>query len=166
MITMQQINEKSPLLPEARLLYNSAFPRNERMSFSELISDDSGASEVFSFLDDDEFIGLASLLTHLDITHILYLAVVEGKRDRGYGSKILELIHEKKTGQRIIVDIEMPEDDARNEEQRIKRKGFYLRNGYKETPVTYNWAGVDYEILSFGGSLTKKEFWDFWKAYR
>ncbi len=46
-----------------------------------------------------------------------------------------------------VVDFEMIDESAPNNAQRITRKAFYMRNGYKETGKFISYLGVDYEIL-------------------
>lgn len=163
MLSIKAISDVPEVLPEAKALYKRAFPRRERIPFSIMTKDNSGISEVFALLDEHKvFVALCCLLNNIGITHITYLAVEESQRDHGYGSEILKLIHEQKPGRRIIVDIEMPEEDAPNEDQRLMRKKFYLRAGYEETEIRYNWRGEDYQILTYGGNVTEEEFERFW----
>lgn len=161
MLAIQPITKE--FLAEAGALYTRAFPKNERIPFSKMLGDESGKSEVFIFLDENAFIGLACVANAIGISHITYLAVEDTQRDKGYGSQMLSLLCRQKSGKRIIVDIELPEKDAENEEQRLRRKAFYIRAGYKETDVYYHWAGEDYEILCYGGTITEKEFRNFWE---
>ena len=62
-----------------------------------------------------------------------------------------------------MVDIEVPDISAENNEQRIMRKKFYLRAGYEETPVKYEWRGEKYEILSYRGQISQAEYDWFWE---
>lgn len=66
---------------------------------------------------------------------------------------------------RIVVDIEVEEDskDAEELERRNRRRDFYLRNGFDSSPVDYVWQGEHYRLLSAGGTVTEKDFRDFWK---
>lgn len=162
MLTMKLIGNTPEELKKTKKLYNSAFPKNERRSFSELVKKRLGGTEVFCFYDEETFVGMACLLNSPTISHIIYLAVEESLRGRGYGSKALELIHRSKSGRKIMVDIEVENENAENAEQRIMRKKFYLKAGYEETPVKYEWRQENYEILSFGGQISEEEYDCFW----
>lgn len=162
MLTMKLIGNTPEELKKTKKLYNSAFPKNERRSFSELVKNRLGGTEVFCFYDEETFVGMACLLNSPTISHIIYLAVEESLRGRGYGSKALELIHRSKSGRKIMVDIEVENENAANAEQRIMRKKFYLKAGYEETPVKYEWRQENYEILSFGGQISEEEYDCFW----
>ena len=163
MLSMKSISNTSEELKKARALYYRAFPKNERRSFPELVENRFGSTEVFCFYDGETFVGMACLLNTPTISHIIYLAVDESLRGNGYGSKALELLHQSKPGRKIMVDIEVPDELAENVEQRRMRKRFYLRAGYEETPVKYEWRHEDYEILSFGGQVSEAEYHGFWE---
>lgn len=166
MLSMNLISNTPEELKKAKVLYYRAFPKNERRSFPELVENRLGGTEVFCFYDGETFVGMACMLNTLTISHIIYLAVDESLRGNGYGSKALELLHQSKPGKRIMVDIEVPDEQAENAEQRRIRKKFYLRAGYAETPVKYEWRKENYEILSFGGQISMAEYDDFWKNLR
>ncbi len=90
---------------------------------------------------------------------------MESYRDRGYGSKILQMIHEMKPQNLIIADIEIENSMADNYEQRTRRKNFYIQNGYQETDIFYTWHDVPYQILSYGGIISQSEFFSFWQYF-
>ena len=163
MLSIKLIGNMPEELKKAKALYYRAFPKNERRPFPELVENRFGGTEVFCFYDEDIFVGVACLLNTPTISHIIYLAVDESLRGNGYGSKALELLHKAKRGKRIMVDIEVPDEQAENAEQRKLRKKFYLRAGYEETPVKYEWRQESYEILSFGGQISEAEYDGFWE---
>ena len=166
MLSMNLISNTPEELKKAKALYYRAFPKNERRSFPELVENRFGSTEVFCFYDGETFVGMACLLNSPSISHIIYLAVDESMRGCGYGSRALELLHQSKSEKKIMVDIEIPDEQAENTEQRKKRKKFYLRAGYEETPVKYEWRNENYEILSFGGQISETEYNGFWEDLR
>lgn len=163
MLNIKHITEQSKELVQIEKLYQNAFPDNERKPLASLIQDTSGSSEVISFFDEGLFCGFACLLTQQDITHIIYFAIEDKIRGKGYGSAALTAVSEMRPVNRIIVDIESVNKHALNNDQRRKRKTFYLRNGYTESGVEYGWQKESYEILVLGGNISKKEFHSFWK---
>lgn len=165
MLTLIRADEHSPYLSQITALYRRSFPPNERMPLRGMLADQSGAGEVLAALDGDIFIGMAVLLTWQDITHILYFAVEETHRDKGYGSRILREVQSRYPKHRIIADVEEPFPGADNVEQRERRIAFYRKNGYELTEVRYRWAGERYLILAAGGSVSEDEFWDFWDSF-
>jgi len=102
------------------------------------------------------------MLMHLDICYILYLAIEDSLRGNGYGSKVLKEVALRYPDKYIVLDIEEEDENAHNNIERIKRKNFYLKNGYKELQIYSNWRNIKFEALSFNGSISPKEYNDFW----
>lgn len=164
MLRAIKINSQSLELDKVQKLYVKAFPDNERSPLVLLLDDNSNCSEIFAFYDNELFCGFISILTTNDISHILYFAIDETLRDKGYGTQALHLLKQLKHQNRILADIEVNTSIATNNEQRKKRKQFYMRNGYIPSGVYYDWRDESYEILINGGSLSEKEFWNFWEC--
>ena len=165
MLEIKKITTQSEDLPKIMKLYNESFPPNERDPLDVMLEDESWNAEVLGFYEDGVFCALACLLSYGDLTHILYLAVEPAARDHGCGSRVLQALRRHKPTARILADIEDVREEADNHEQRVKRREFYLRNGYTESPVAYRWHGTDYVILVNGGMLTEHEFSTFWEHF-
>ena len=143
MLQYFEVTKKSPWLPQVKALYESAFPANERIPIKHLL-DDKIKREFWAFFNKDngenaaapKFCGFSNSITHGSIPDT-----------------------------RIVVDIEVEEDskDAEELERRNRRRDFYLRNGFDSSPVDYVWQGEHYRLLTAGGTVTEKEFRDFWK---
>ncbi len=161
MITEKTISKGTPEYKRFKALYRKAFPRAERIPVR-LLMNRKPDSALKACYDGDVFCGFYSTITVGDITHILFLAVDDGLRNRGYGSALLELISRRYPENRIILDIEAEDSKAGNNEQRIRRKAFYEKNGYVESGIKYRWRRVPYEILIRNGTITPDEFDDFW----
>lgn len=166
MLYMRSINEVPMDLAKVKKLYYHAFPKNERRTFPELVENRLGNTEVVCFYDTDTFVGMACTLNTPTISHIIYLAIEESFRGHGYGSQALALLRRSKAGKRMLVDIEAPDGQAANAAQRLRRKSFYLRAGYEETPVAYQWRHESYQILSCGGQISEAEYEQFWEDLR
>ena len=172
MLQFFDVTRDAPWFPQVKALYESAFPANERIPIKHLL-DDKIKREFWAFFNKDngenaaapKFCGFSNSITHGSITNIVYFAVVPELRSRGYGSQILQVIREQHPDTRIVVDIEVEEDskDAEELERRNRRRDFYLRNGFGASPVDYHWQGEHYRLLTAGGTVTEKEFRDFWK---
>ena len=128
-------------LVRIKALYNRAFPENERRPFDDIMASLNNRLKLNVFYADGAFVGFAFLLNCGDISHIIYFAVEEEMRGQGMGRDI---------------------PGAPNAMQRCHRTHFYLRSGYQETQVKYEWRGEQYEILSNGGDVSDAEFWNFW----
>lgn len=164
MLKAIKVTSQSLDLDKVQKLYVKAFPENERGPLVLLLDDSSNCSEIFAFYDNGIFCGFISLLTNDDISHILYFAIDELLRGKGYGTEALRLLKQIKPQNRIIADIEVTTSVAPNNAQRNKRKQFYYKNGYVCSGVSYDWRNESYEILINGGTLSEKEFWRFWEC--
>lgn len=156
-----KVTKESEKFQEIERLYRAAFPREERVPMDTLLEAD-GPYDFIACYDGAVLCGFYSALTFGDITHILFLAVEEKLRDHGYGSQILAEIGKAYAGNRVILDVEMVDPEADNNEQREQRIAFYLRNGYHHSGISYGWRGVMYEILILDGTISEEEFWNFW----
>lgn len=135
---------------KVRRLYLSAFPKIERHDLMELFSASSkGKAEFLQFTEDGKFLGLAYVIVRGSVAFLLYFAVDGSRRNRGYGSAILETIRTKYEGKDIVLLIESLHERCDNMDIRIRRKGFYLRNGFRDTGLIQTSFGgeADYEIL-------------------
>lgn len=122
-------------------LYLESFPEEERFPF--LILDECSKedkSDLLAILDNDRFIGMCYLVNCNNAYYLMYLAVEPELRNQNYGSKILADLKEKyKT---LFLSVDEPIDDIS-----IRRKKFYLRNGFYDTNKYYEDTGVNYEVL-------------------
>lgn len=122
-------------------LYLSAFPKEERFPFyilEECSKEDN--SDLYAVFDKDKFIGMCYIVNCDNAYYLMYLAVQDELRNKNYGSKILKDLKEKYKN--LFLSIDMPVD-----EMSIKRKNFYLRNGFYDTSQYYEDTGVWYEVL-------------------
>lgn len=146
-------------------LYHSAFPIEERTSLEVLVrkaNENKGA--FLSIYDEDKWVGLTYVITYQDLSYVLYLAIDDTFRGKGYGSQTLELL-KIKYPHTIMLCIEEVEEKYENYKQRLSRKQFYLRNGLKEMGFKYFEADVKYEMLYYGKKLPSKTYDDLMVAY-
>lgn len=134
MLSINRLNRESQDRPEVEKLYFSAFPEIERHTLDELFEGcDTGKAEWLVFRDGEEFIGLAYMIINDGIAFILYLAVEESHRNRGYGSAILREISDLYVGMEEVLLMESLYEECDNMDIRRRRKGFYMRNGFHDT---------------------------------
>ena len=102
---------------------------------------------------------------NLKMIFIMFLAVDESLRTKGYGSAILKEIKNRYPDKKIMVSIEPCDDSAPDIEVRKRRKAFYRKNGYGETGYIIKLSGVVQEIMITNGDFDKKEFLLFFIFY-
>ena len=162
MYKIVQINSSNAKDAELRKLYESSFPKEERIPYDEIVNAlDEMDIDFAGYYDGDKLLAL-SLVTHLERFNLgNYLAVQKELRGKGLGEKFLRMILDKyKEGKPFIIDVESPlQEDAPNLEIRKRRHAFYIRNGLRDTGVYYNYKGVSYSMMSLSQEpFTQKDF--------
>lgn len=122
-------------------IYLTSFPKEERFPFwiLEECSKENN-SDLFAIVDDCVFVGMCYIINCNETYYLMYLAVEPNLRNKKYGSHILMDLKEKyKT---LFLSIDEPINELN-----IRRKNFYLRNGFYDTNKYYEDTGVNYEVL-------------------
>ena len=122
--------------------------------------------ECYALYEDEDLYGYAFFLKKRVDGKLYYLfdylAVTEAKRNHGCGTEFLRLLQDCfPDADCILGEVEDPDygKDDDEKELRLRRIGFYLRNGYYATDVKVCVRGVHYSILEIptGPSHTKEE---------
>ena len=147
-------------------IYFDAFSKNERMPFFMMIlMSKLWNTQFLSFYDGDIPCGFIYFAVNRKMVFIMFLAVDESLRAKGYGSAILKEIKNRYPDKKIMVSIEPCDDSAPDIEVRKRRKAFYRKNGYGETGYMIKLSGVVQEIMITNGDFDKKEFLLFFIFY-
>lgn len=158
---MELIKAEGIYLDQLKELYEEAFPREEKKPFAlmERCAEE-GKMEILAVVEDGKFIGLDinMLVPGTDLALLDYFAIDPNLRGGGYGSRALKLILERFKGNRMIFEIERPDDAADNAEQRLRRRNFYMRNGLLETGIFASFFGAEFELLVTEGTITYEDY--------
>lgn len=140
-------------------LYIDAFPAEERAPFFLIMSKaKKGRAEMLTAHDGNEFVGFAYMVCYKDLAYLFYLAVDKDKRGMGYGRKIVEAVKSRYRGRRIFLAREQIDKSAENYEQRVSRRNFYIRCGFKDLPCHIKEASVIYDVMGIGGKVSADEY--------
>ena len=135
---------------------DEAFPLSERMSFDEIFDFASDTNmDVLGIYDDKKPIGFVVLLKNKECGYIYFLAIDGHMRSKGYGSAAIQKMLEVYSNLQLVLDFEVIDENAENNAQRIRRKNFYLRNGFYETGNYTMLRGDRFEVVCSGGELRK-----------
>jgi len=151
MISMKTIN-KVELEKIYLEILPQHFPQNEIKPWAKVSKLwDMGGYHGYQWEADNQIIGYALLFQAEDGYWLLdYYAVMEDKRNQGYGGKFLQQIKAALTDfAGIIIEAENPDFacDEADQELRKRRINFYLRNGCVQTQVLAYAAGVEYVVV-------------------
>ena len=150
---MESLNYKDhkEIKKDIQKLYMEAFPIDERppvfIFFRNALKEN---QNLYGYYENNEFIGFASLTLYKDIVYIFFLAVSPSKRNKGYGSKILTKIKEENKDKVLLLCYEEVSDKYKDNDKRIKRREFYLRNGFKDNGFKTDEFGVVFTTAYLG----------------
>lgn len=150
----------------SRKIYNDAFPKEDRMPFWLMPTMAKGrATEMHVYRDGDAYCGMDYVASLDGTTFVMFLAVDGRMRSRGYGGMILDRIKSDHPDDLIIVSFEPPVEGEDGYEVRLRRKRFYLRNGFRETGYVGVLGGKSQEIMVFNGEFDPHSFLEFFRKY-
>lgn len=161
----EPINKHHRFWADINALAKEAFPPEEYLAPETLV--DMAKSDQFDFwalTENDTFAGFLVVLTYEDMAYLFFLAIDGKMRGKGYGSRAIETLCSLYPDKQQVVDFEMLDEGAENNPQRIRRKAFYQRNGYRETGLFLSYLGVDYEVMCMGESFSEEAFRELMKT--
>ena len=149
-----------------RRLYRLAFPREERKPFSAILKiHRSNRGDVWFCTVNGRFAGFASTVRGGELVLVDYLAVSPTMRDSGIGSAILRGLRGKYPLQHLFLEIESVWEDVPDREARLRRKAFYLRNGFTPMRLMIWLFGVKMEVLGIDCTMNYEQYRDFYCTY-
>ena len=109
--------------------------------------------DFIAMMDDGDFVGYAYMINFFQASYLSLLAVVPEYQSMGYGSAMLRHLREMKGEKPIVLHADRPQKERDNYEQCIRRKWFYVRNGYVDQRIEDDesvWYQHDVYMNGFG----------------
>lgn len=140
---------------ETHRLNMDAFPDEERLD-TELLAQlsEQGRLELLGIYDNGNYIGFTVIFHSERSVYVFFLAIDPAWRSHGYGAAVLDELRKRYAGRQLVLDIEPLDSAALNYEQRLRRKNFYLRNGFRESGCFFKYCGMCFEVLFDGAPCT------------
>mgnify|MGYP004619895653 CR=1 FL=1 len=138
-----------------------AFPPEEQLPV-EVQADmcDKGELDLWALCEGDSYRGFTSVYKGERSVYVFFLAIDSSCRAVGCGTGALKLIRGAYPGRQVVLDIEPLDPQVKNAAQRVRRKGFYLRNAFHESGWLFKYCGMSFEVLwSGGGSFDRDAYW-------
>lgn len=133
-----------------------AFPPSEHMSMDKIFKFASVTNtDVLGIYSDELPVGFVVIMKNQQCGYIYFLAIDSKLRSKGYGSATVKKILEEYGKIQMILDFEVLNEKADNNEQRIRRRSFYLRNGFHETGRYTVLQGEKFEVVCTAGELNE-----------
>lgn len=134
MLKTKIINEMFEELIKVEQLSLEAFPPEEYLAPSKIIEViQDGDTEFLALYDEELFVGFVVLKKYKTMCYLFFLVIDPTHRSKGYGAETIKAIKELYPNCSRVVDFEMVDETKENNNQRIKRRKFYLKNEYKPT---------------------------------
>ena len=148
-------------------LYLKAFPVEERVPFwllkwkSKTVN-----THFYSIYDDETWVGFIYFIVFNDFLFILFFAIDENYRSKGYGSEIINKIKDMYVGCNIVLNTEVVDENAPNNADRIRRRRFYDKLGFTETGYRITVRNkIVFDYLLCGESFEPDDFIALVKRY-
>lgn len=166
MLTVKKVNSSLKEYDKVLQIYNDSFPQNEKLPVWLLkIMSKRNSVKFLAFYNENIFCGFTYLVYYKKTTYVFYLAIDESNRSKGYGSQILNWIVENNKDSRIVLNIETVDAKYSNYEQRLRRKKFYIKNGFIDTNYKLKYREDSYDILYKGYDFSKSEYEELLKKF-
>lgn len=155
---MKVIKYKSIYYTQINDIYEKAFPQEERyITLNEMIQKPN--TELYCLIDDNnKVLGILYLIFYKDMIFILYLAISNDNRSKGYGSYLLNWCLQKYNDKKIYLNIEEVKDNVEDYEIRRKRLRFYENNGFYITNYISKEDNENFNILSNNREIDINEY--------
>lgn len=133
-IDIKILQEDFPHRKRFEHINNEAFPDYERLSTQEIFAFKKDTdTDVLGIYHGDNLEGFMMILKNDRCGYVYFLAIAKEMRSKGYGGAALQKLKEMYPDIQIILDFEEVVETADNYDQRVRRKEFYLNNGFYET---------------------------------
>lgn len=145
----ENVNRRLSEYAQIRKLIGRAFPKNEQfpMWLLRFLAVRKNI-DFLAYYDGETFCGITYTVQNENMVFVLYLAVNDVVRSKGYGSAILAHLKTLYGGKALSLNVEPLEQNAKNYTQRVKRIEFYKRNGFERTDYFVVDKSEKYLILS------------------
>ena len=154
---MKELSRKDPAVRKVRRLYEASFPGNEKLPFRIILTMLDEPHKLYCLTEEKQFIGFVYM--YLDtVSFLYYFAVEEQLRDKGYGTRILQMLKGIGNTEKIILDIDQVTDDMTEADEAFRRLRFYEHAGYARTGICYSFFSVDYELMAYPQGYTEEEY--------
>jgi len=166
MLRTEPISKKFKDFQAVKDLYTSVFPLSGQAPMWFLLHRARKEHIKFNaYYDKDSFLGFSYMVIYNQICYIAYLAVDTQCHSKGHGTQILNHIKSDYPNNRIVLGIEVEDENAENNEQRKKRRQFYARNGFSSSGSLLESRGDTFDLLVYNGQCTNKEFFVLYKKF-
>lgn len=144
----KRLGTDAALMEQIEKINREAFPPDEYMPLTEMLEVQArGEFDVLALLDGETPVGFMAVSSDEATAYLFFLAIGKDFRAKGYGGQALALYRELYQGRQCTVDLEPLDPAAENAEQRVRRRRFYLKNGFKPSGYALEYRGAVFELF-------------------
>lgn len=148
MITLKQLTMDHPDYPRVVKLYEEAFPENERALDLPTLLNRFPITLLGIYPDEELFAGFLLVFDDGTLLYLLFFATCPQMRSGGIGSKAMQALVERYRGRQLMFCYESVRQPSDNAEQRERRRSFYLKNGFHESPWYAKFGETEFVLCS------------------
>ena len=155
---LKRVSRGSADIAVLERINEEAIPENERIALDDMMR--TGA-ETIGIYENGEPAGFLCVRYYSGIQYLAFLAVRRDLRSRGIGGQAVRTLISLHPDRKTIVEYEAPGRDCAADDIRVRRKGFYLRNGFYDTGWNTFYDGTEFEIGCSDPVFDAERFNDF-----
>ena len=140
---IREMTAASGELPALEAINEEVIPEMERCALADMLA--TGA-KVFCIDVEGEPAGYMAVRCWRNFLYLAFLAVRADLRSAGIGGEAVRELIRRYPDRQVVVEYEAPDVCSGNRDERLRRKGFYLRNGFHETGWRTCYDGTEFEI--------------------
>ncbi len=137
------LERESPDRTLLEKINEEAIPECERNSLDDLQATGAG---ILGIYDHREPVGFMVIRRYRRILYLAYLAVRSDLRSKGIGGQAVRELIRSNPDSQVIVEFEAPGKACGENDMNLRRKHFYLRNGFYETGWYTFYDDTEFEI--------------------
>lgn len=162
---MELVEATRVRLTQVRELYEKTFAEEEQKPFRLLTQKrKEGTLHIYAIEGKlREFVGLMVTVNVGDCVLIDYMVILPERRGKGAGAEALEALRQKYPDCRIIANSEDTERAKTPEDERVRKKEFFLKNGFELQPFRSSVIWVRYEVLATA-PITFEEYFEIYRT--
>ena len=147
-------------------LFESAFPPEERPPFFVLRLRARRCTDWWVIQSGGQNAGFFYVIRDERLAYLFFFAVDEQFRGQGIGSEALRQLLSLYQRQTFFLAVEPPDETADNYAMRIRRIGFYRRNGLHPLDQWVREGDVVYSLLGVGNRIESEDYHRLINAWR
>ena len=151
--------KNAPERTEIKNIYFNSFPKYEQLPWWILrFLTVRKEIDITAYYDGEVLCGFTYTVTAGNILFVLFFAVENTLRGKGYGSAILEHLKESNPEKSVLLNVELLDPNADNYEERVRRFRFYEKNGFYDTKYDIEEVGGVFRVLATTPTFDNEEY--------